>query len=187
MSFPTQPTFIHHGDWSSASQAHPAMAFMEKYTNRLDSGYSVMGGELPKWHTPDFTYVTATGETASGVDAAYAKLGETYAMLPRFHHEPFYLACHESQESKGDYVMIGLAHVYVDTPGGKTGAPGVKDGKGNEWEVTLPGAFKFLYRKDESGVNGFRLAKTEIFSDSAPVVRLLLKKKVVTPEQLGLA
>ena len=83
--------------------------------------------------------------------------------------------------------MIGLAHVYINTPGERvSGAASVKDGKGRDWETMLPGAFRFLYRKDDSGVGGFRLAKTEIFSDSGPVVKLLLKKKVVSVEQLGL-
>jgi hypothetical protein len=162
------------------------MAFMEKYTNRFDEGYSVMGAELDKWMTPDFTYVAADGSTHEGMQAGYAKLGETYGLLTKYHHEPFYLACHEVEGHQGDYMMIGLAHVYANTPGEKVGG-GVKDQKGREWEATLPGAFRFYYRKADDGVDGYRLAKTEIFSDSGPIVRLLLQKKVVTLEQLGLS
>lgn len=78
--------------------------------------------------------------------------------------------------------MIGLAMVFANLPGEEKRE--VKDKKGRDWEVKLPGAFKFYYRKDG---DGFKVKSTEIFSDSGPVVMALLKKGVMTPEQLGLA
>ena len=32
MSYPTQPIFIHRGDWNDETRKHPAMKFMEDYT-----------------------------------------------------------------------------------------------------------------------------------------------------------
>jgi hypothetical protein len=182
MSFPTSPAFVHTGDWDAETRKHPALEFFERYTNTLDSGLQTMGSQLDQWHTKDFTYVAANGTSTKGTQEAFNALSQNYGPLTKFHHEPFFLITTEA-ETKGDYEMIGCATVYMNLPG-KEEAKNVKDGKGESWELSLPGAFKFYYKKDGQS---FKLHKTEIFSDSGPVVMGLLKKGAMTPQQLGLA
>ena len=55
MSFDTVPAFVHYADWNDTSRKHPAMAWMEAYTNKYDEGLEVMAAELDKWHDSDFT------------------------------------------------------------------------------------------------------------------------------------
>lgn len=184
MSVKTIPTFIHNNDWDDTSRQHPAMAFMERYTNKFDEGLAAMEAELDVWHDDNFTYVASNGQTVQGIKPAFEALKQTYGPLEKYHHEPYYLNCYAAPGGKeGDYEMIGLAKVYVDIPGEK-GGEGPKDLTGKQWEASLPGGFKFYYRRVG---DGFKLAKTEIFSDSGPVVSLLLKKGVVTAKDLGLA
>jgi hypothetical protein len=81
--------------------------------------------------------------------------------------------------------MIGQAHVYATLPGKPADGepPKVKDGKGKEWDVSVPGAFHFEYRKDDSSKHGgFKLQKTEIMSESLPIAMMLVKRGVI---QLG--
>ena len=160
------------------------MAFMEQYTNAIDQGLESFGAELDKWHTPDWSYRAANGQQAKGTKDAFALLSQSYGALAQFHHEPYYLSCSPVGES-GDFEMIGLAQVYVNLHGEEV--KNLKDDKGRDWEMSLPGAFKFHYKKDENGPGGFRMQSTEVFSDSGPIVMALLKKGVMTPEQLGLA
>ncbi|KPI37794.1 uncharacterized protein AB675_106 [Cyphellophora attinorum] len=182
MSFPTSPAFVHTGDWDAETRKHPAMEFFERYTNTLDSGLQTMGSQLNDWHTPDFEYVAANGSSTKGTQEAFNALSQSYAPLAKFHHEPFFLIAIESGNS-GDYEMIGCATVYINLPG-KEEEKKVKDGKGESWEMSLPGAFKFYYKKEGQG---FKLKQTQVFSDSGPVVMGLLKKGAMTPQQLGLA
>ena len=184
MSVKTIPTFIHNSDWDATSRQHPAMEWMERYTHRYDEGLAVMEGELDKWHDDNFTYVASNGTVSHGIKQAFEALKQVYGPLKAYHHEPYYLNCYAAPGgAEGDYEMIGLAMVFLDTPGDRMGE-GVKDRTGRTWEASLPGGFKFYYRRVG---DGFKLAKTEIFSDSGPVVSLLLKKGVVTAKDLGLA
>lgn len=67
MSFPTVPAFVHNDDWNSESRKHPAMEFMERYTNKFDEGLPAMGAELDKWHPEDFVYTAANGTVTKGM------------------------------------------------------------------------------------------------------------------------
>lgn len=184
MSVKTIPTFVHNNDWDATSRQHPAMEWMERYTRKFDEGLPAMEAELDKWHDENFEYIAANGTKSNGIKAAFEALKQTYGPLAAYHHEPYYLNCYAAPGgAEGDYEMIGLAHVFVDAPGERTGE-GVQDLTGRKWEASLPGGFKFYYRRVG---DDFRLARTEIFSDSGPVVSLLLRKGVVSAKDLGLA
>ena len=80
--------------------------------------------------------------------------------------------------------MDGMAGVFVDLPGqGKQAGNGAKDNEGREWDLRIPGAFHFDYVKEGSG---FKLARTEIYSDSGPAMTMFLQRGLIKPADLGL-
>jgi hypothetical protein len=176
----TRTAYVTHGDWSDETREHPVMAWMEKYTLRLDEGLHVMGAEVDQWHTPDFTIASADGTVSHGIKDAWAKLSETYGPLPKYSHQPTYINWYETDDG---WEMIGSADVCMNLAGaaGSGGAKSNRDGA--SWELKVPGAFKFNYVKHG---DSFLLKRTEIFSDSGPVVMSLLKKGVLKPSDLGL-
>lgn len=76
--------------------------------------------------------------------------------------------------------MIGKANIYFNMVGAPTvGETKIKDPGGNEWDIMVPGMFHFQYVKDEKAKYGVLLKRTEIASDSAPVLMALVKRGVV--------
>lgn len=76
--------------------------------------------------------------------------------------------------------MFGIATLYwtLAAPGSEAKIKG-KDGK--EWDGATPSAFKFKYVKADGGI---KLAKTEIYSDPSAAIVKMLKRGMITGEQL---
>ncbi|OCK75302.1 hypothetical protein K432DRAFT_362330 [Lepidopterella palustris CBS 459.81] len=181
MSFPTKPTFVYSGTWSAESRAHPAMKWMENYTiNVIDAKkFDIPATE---YHVPSFTLQKSDGTIIEGAEKAWASNKETYAPFPAHMHEPQYLFCTETENG---WQMMGRANLFVELPGQPgTGEKKVKSVSGKEWDAVMPSAFHFEYVKDKDGVDGIKLAKTEIFSDPFPALRLMLKRGVIKPENI---
>lgn len=77
MSYPTQPVFIHQGTWDNETRAHPAMAFMEKYTVHIIDTRS-WDTPVTEWHASDFVFQKSTGQVVEGGDAAWKAVQEVY-------------------------------------------------------------------------------------------------------------
>lgn len=180
MSHPTTPSYIKYLDngWEKARE-HPAMAWMEKYTNFFD----LRAFDTPHsdWHTNDFTLHKADGAVVKGGRQAWAALAEIYGPFAAHVHNPVFLACWETADGWG---MMGCADVCINLPvSGEQ--PKVKDRYGKDWDVIIPGAFKFDYVKDASAkYDGLKLRRTEIFYDSGPAVKRMLQRGMIKPEEL---
>ena len=73
----TEQAFVHYGDWSKDSDAHPAMGFMRNYTNMIDR--KVFDTEpAADWHTDDFTFAKADGGVVKGREEAWKAVGQVY-------------------------------------------------------------------------------------------------------------
>jgi hypothetical protein len=176
----SKTSYISYGDWSDDTRKHPVIAWFEQYALRFDEGLQAMGGELDKWHVQDFTYAGSDGSDAHGIKDAWAKLSETYGPLAKWSHQPTYMNWYETEEG---WEMIGIADVYMNLPGTAGSGSAKSNRDGASWEMKVPGAFKFNYVKHG---DSFLLKRTEICSDSGPVVMSLLKKGVMKPSDLGL-
>lgn len=168
------------GDWSDASRKHPAMAWMEEYTNALDTGdFSVPWSD---WHAPEFEFHRANGVVDRGGEQAWNGVKEVYGNFASFTHTPQFLV---SWETEDGWAMLGIANLYAILPGSSDGGEKVTDSKNKKWDVVVPSAFHFDYVKsDKAKHHGILLKKTRIFGDSGPVVVGLLKRGIIKPEQL---
>ena len=84
--------------------------------------------------------------------------------------------------------MIGQADVSVEL-GIEGGAEEkeTKDAGGKGWDCVTPGAFHFVYVRDEKAAHGGILLKsTRIFADSGPALLKMLKVGLVKPQDHGL-
>lgn len=79
---------------------------------------------------------------------------------------------------KGEWLLLGLSKAYSLLPGvGQEGGEKAKSKDGKEWDVCVPAAYRFCFRKEEAaGVGGLLMSKTEVFSDSGPVVKMMMQK-----------
>lgn len=176
MSLPTQPAYIHVGTWDHETRRHPAMRWMEIYTHN----FNARGGwdKSPfDWHTSDFTLVKADGSLYSNADEAFEQMKQMYAPFTKEFHEPYFLIC---WETKTGWEMLGQAHFYANCRGEPVaGEKKVQDGQGREWDVKIPGAFKFTYvKKEEAAHDGIELQRSEVMVDSLPAVQVLMQRGV---------
>ena len=100
MSYPTQPAYIHIGDWDAETASHPAMKFMENFTRQaIDARGWESGTQASEWHTSDFTLYKANSEVFSGAEESWSKgIPGTYAPFKAHLHEPNFLVCWETKE-----------------------------------------------------------------------------------------
>ena len=156
---------------------------MEQYNYAFDKHEH--GMDLSdEWYSDDFVLIKSDGTEVNGKKDALVSLKEVYSPLISHFHDPFYLCCAEGKN--GTWEMIGQAKLYAKLPGNPAaGEKPVKDPKGRSWDIVLPGAFKFVYAPGK-GPEGFLLTRTELMTDSAPIVMTLLKRGVMSPADLGL-
>ncbi|KAF3037728.1 hypothetical protein E8E11_005283 [Didymella keratinophila] len=179
MSFPTKPAFVHYGTWDDETRAHPAMKWMEQYTNQVDA--KAADEVKNNWMAQDHFLVRSTGQKDTGAQASVDALyKEIYAPFAEHAHVPYHLVCYEVDDG---WEMMGLATVYwnLAVPGKQESGEKVKDKEGNEWDGAMPGAFNFHYRKEGGGI---RVTKTEIAADPTAAVVGMLKRGMMKPEDL---
>lgn len=85
--------------------------------------------------------------------------------------------------------MFGQADVCVELRGeGEDGGKEkVRDAEGRGWDCVTPGAFHFVYVKNEKAAHGGILLKsTRIFADSGPGLMKMLEVGQLKPQDLGL-
>ena len=162
---------------------HPAMRWMEQYTYAFDK-HEHDQEFFDKWYSDDFVLIMADGTEYKGKKDALVKLKEVYGALIAHYHDPYYSSTVEGKN--GTWEMIGQAKLYAKLPGNPAeGEKPVKDPKGRSWDIALPAAFKFVYAKGD-GPEGLLMTRTELMSDSTPIVMTLLKRGVMSPADLGL-
>lgn len=152
------------------------MKWMESYTDFFDrKGYN--DGPWSDWWTEDHVLYKADGTTVAGAEKAWEAAKEVYAPFSEYTHIPYYLVCHDTDDG---WEMIGQAHLYGNLVGERHEgeAPKVKDKQGREWDVCIPGAFRFQYVKGK-GKHGMALKRTDIHSDSMPAGMTLIKRGVI--------
>jgi hypothetical protein len=79
--------------------------------------------------------------------------------------------------------MLGQSNVFFNLPGNP--APGekkVSDASGKQWDVSVMTAFHCLYVNAEGGI---LLKRIEIMSDSSPPMKMMIKRGLVNPKELG--
>jgi len=180
MSFQTRPAFVHQGDWSGESDNHPAMKWMHEYTNEYDKGDFDAMWSSKKYLTSDFQYSKSDGTIYPRGQESWDAVKQSYSFFTSYYHEPYFLVCYELDDKSG-WAMIGDAWLYCNLPGDAKGTE-VKDQKGRNWQMRVPGGFHFIYKKQDGGI---RLATTAITSDSGPVVVALLQRGIMTPADLA--
>ncbi|KAK0342825.1 hypothetical protein LTR91_023173 [Friedmanniomyces endolithicus] len=177
MSYPTQEAFVHAGTWDATTRKHPAMKWMEDYTNNIIDGRKFHETASSVGWTTEFTLKKSTGEVVEGADKAWAALQEIYAPFSEHVHDPTFCVCWETEKG---WDMLGVASMWYNLQ-----APGegkMKGFGGKEWDGVLSSAFKFAYIK--GGKDGVELASTEIFSDPSAAMVQMLKRGMLKPEQL---
>ncbi|KAK3110986.1 hypothetical protein LTR53_014188 [Teratosphaeriaceae sp. CCFEE 6253] len=174
MAYPTQPALVSTGTWNATTRSHPAMKWMEHYTTTIIDGRQFAGpspaSAASVGHTADWTLQKSTGEVVEGAEKAWAALAEVYAPFGAHVHDPVFLVCWET--GKG-WDMLGIASLWYNLQ-----APGegkIKGFGGKEWDG-------FSYVK--GGKDGVELARTEIYSDPSAALVQMLKRGMLTPEQL---
>jgi len=179
MSYTTVPAYIQYAKgWETRFREHPVMDWMFDYEAAFDHGDMKHVPHTP-WHTDDFSYTKPTGVCITGGAAAWAALLEMYAPFSAYYHEPSFFVVWETPTG---YELFGSAKVFA-----KLLAPGEQtktDLNGHKWDIEAQGAFHFKYVKDPSGPKGLKLKSSTLFADEIPMVGEMIKRGMVTPEQV---
>jgi len=180
MSVSTQPAFIHVGTWDDETRRHPAMKWMQDYTEYFNSRQG-WDHDSTDWHSSDFTLVKPDGTVVTGSAETWAEQKAMYAPFTSEVHEPYFLVCWETSNGWG---MLGQAYLLANCAGAPSaGETKVKDSQGREWDVKIPSAFHFTYvKKDGARHGGIEMSHAEIMGDSMPAVQILMKRGVIKPE-----
>lgn len=183
-NYPSTPGayFIPH-PWDAHSRAHPISAWFERYTTEFFDGRNYEPAAINKWHTSDFTFVGWDGVPHSGREKAWEAIRALFL-------GPFTASLHSPMASaivplddveaggKGKtWAMLAYANAYFDLKGqvdGKEKGKKVKSPDGKEWDLVTPSAYKFYFVEGtEEGNGGIALSKTEVFCDTAPLMKIL--------------
>lgn len=179
MSFATTPAYIYSiKGWEKQYREIPVIDWMFDYEAAFDWGDMKSGPHTP-WHADDFSYTKPTGVCVTGGEAAWAALLEGYSPFSSHYHEPFFFIIWDTPTGYG---LFGCAKVF-----GKLHAPGEltkTDLEGRKWDVEIPGAFLFEYVKDPSGPKGLKLKSQKLFADGVPVICDMIKRGMVTIDQV---
>jgi hypothetical protein len=181
MSSPSQPACVHYGDWDDQTRAHRCMNWTEQWAMAFERKEN---WERPytEWQTSNTIFIKSDGATFTGAESWEATKA-VYAPLAKFHHESYFLICVGTDYG---WEGIGQATIYANLPGerGAGEPPRVRDKRASgeeEWDVAVPGAFRFEYVKNDQGMHdGIRVRKTEIMSDSLSIVMTLAKRVVIS-------
>ncbi len=186
MSFSTSPVFVlsaPKGWGTPGALSHPATVFLHTFAAAFDS-FALKGPDADyKEYTADgYTFTSPEGEEFVG-DAAWSKVLETYAPFSAHEHQPRFFSVSRNETDNG-WLLIGQADVYFDFPVPATGEAKVKDLEGREWDLRVPGMFKFGFVEDKSSKHGLRIKTDTVFADGVPIVKGLIKRGMVGPEIL---
>ncbi|KAM3416201.1 hypothetical protein BST61_g7807 [Cercospora zeina] len=101
-----------------------------------------------------------------------------YAPLKERKHDPCYGTA--VQTGSDTWEMCGIATPYwnLQVPGQGHNIP---DSSGKTWDGAIPSAFKFAYKKEG---DGFKVSRTEIFSDPSAAIVAMLKTGMMKPKDL---
>src|SRR5271170_2523410 len=135
-----------------------------------------------QWYTDDYTYVMSDGTVVEGRDKALDTVKGIYAPFTAYAHIPYYLVCTEVSDG---WEMIGQAHMFVNLPGNPVaGEAKVKDPReGKEWDLKVPGAFRFHYVKHGENI---LLKRTEVMADKSVVMVMMIKRNLIDRKGSGL-
>src|SRR5436190_10516718 len=108
MSYSTTPAYIESvKGWEDRLEEHPVWSWMHSYEKEFDYGNMTSGPHTP-WHTDDFTFVKAAGETFQSGEASWAALCEMYKPFSAHFHEPFQVIIWETSTG---YELFGAAKI----------------------------------------------------------------------------
>ena len=133
-----------------------------------------------KFHTEDFVLTKFDGTVLPPGEASWKGWLEGYAPFSEHLHEPKYCCVYERD---GGWEMVGMATIFgnLHVPGEKTKT----DLSGRKWDVAVPGALLFACVKDPTGPKGFKVKSMSLYGDGVPVVREMIKRGMITPEDLS--
>lgn len=180
MSPPTIPAYVVYIDGSDESfRQHPVLDFLFDHQEAFDHG-NMKSGPYTQYHTNDFVFTKSDGTVLPPGEASWKGWLEGYAPFTEHLHEPRYCCVYERD---GGWEMMGVAHIYANlaAPGEKT----KKDSSGRQWDVFVPGAFRFNCVADPSGPKGLKVKSMTLYGDGAPVVGEMIKRGMVKPEDLA--
>jgi len=180
MSYPTTPAFVVHCKGAEPSlREHPVSDFLVNHQQAFDNG-NMKNEPYTVFHTDDFTFTKTDGTTLPPGEASWKGWLEIYAPFTEHYHEARQVCVYERN---GGWEMVGSANIYANlqVPGEKTKT----DLTGRKWDITSPGTFVFNCVKDPSGPKGFKLKSTTLFGDGVPVLREMMKRGMVKPEDLA--
>jgi hypothetical protein len=179
MSYTTFPAYIQYAKgWETRFQEHPVMDWLSDYEVAFDTGDMKSGPHTP-WHADDYSFTKPTGECITGGAPAWAAFLEMYRPFSAHFLEPFFFIIWETPTG---YELIGTVRLFgnLAVPGERTQT----DLQGRKWDIGAPGATHLKFVKDPSGPKGLKLNSEEVFTDGIPVIGEMIKRGMVTPEQI---
>jgi hypothetical protein len=182
MSVSTKPAFVHIGNWDEETRKHPAMKWMEAYTNFVDQrNFDKLYSE---WHTEDCEYHKHDGTVVSGGAECWRESEKTFGVFTSFLHRPYFLMCTETDNG---WEMLGQAYLCANIVGEPiAGEKTVNDPDDNAWDVVVPSGFHFEYVKDGNAMHeGILMKKNETMSDSWPIMYILMRRGLFKAETTG--
>lgn len=179
-SAPTVSAFVHKGSWDETTRKHTAMKWMEKFTIEFDKR-----NFESQWYTSDCTLQKADGSPeVSGRDEYISHIKAIYGPLTEQFHEPYFISATETDDG---WEMLGQAKLFANLPGKPAqGETKAKDLSGKSWDVGVPSAFHFWYKKEKDGPDGLAIKRTEIISDSAVPMKVMMGRGLIKASDLGL-
>jgi hypothetical protein len=170
MSTSNSAPYVARDGWDSSNRI---LKWFQGYTDDFFDGRDFSPSNIARYHTSDYSFSKAGGESASGREASWEVIKTLFGPFKAHHHEPHFAVV--TKEGDGKWMMVGLANAYFNLPGeSKEGESKVQSKDGRKWDVCAPSAYKFLYQEDEKAeIGGLLLSRTEVYNDSMPIMKMM--------------
>lgn len=137
---------------------------------------------LPAFHTPSFTFISATGKASVGSAAAVAAMRSDLTIFDDFYYEV--AACTGAPTGETTFRFVAVGRLFVDLIGGEEGrgTGEAMDEEGTSWDCVGEGAWVFDCVEGSEG--GWKFERMQVFMDSTPILGEAVRRGVVPLESL---
>ncbi|KAJ2976657.1 hypothetical protein NQ176_g4816 [Zarea fungicola] len=172
----------HHGHWDSSTREIPALAFIEKYANTVDS-LDLTAYPFHDWYAPDSVFYNGDGISYRGGNAIWSWMKGLFSPFTAVHHQVECIRLfHEQvdfQNAKIDAETIILETSTVFT---------VKGLEPRDQPIVVPRLLQFTVGASQvagQGTDGMQIFVAKAWWDTAVLQKEILARKEASNSEQG--
>lgn len=170
---PPAACFTHYGSWDAVTRELPTLAFIEKYTNKVDS--LDISGPFHLWYAPSCTFYNTDGVVIHGGGETWDWMKGLFAPFRRVRHDVKVIRLYDATTGEAapkkaaQWITLETQTTFITK--GKTPA--------GDSTVIIPRLLMFLVGKsdvDGQGTDGMQILEAKVWWDTGVLQKTITAK-----------